>query len=137
LELIRCWEEAGEAVAAPYERNVKVMLAPDRRDCLELTFSHAILSPRSQTDSHRHDRPELIQVLSGFGVFICDGEKYHVEPDMAIWVRPGEMHQMVNESDESMKLATVFVPAYSTEELLGPIRNAAATANAKGAQVKP
>jgi len=105
------------------------MLTSDRRDCPELTFTHAILYPHSKTDYHRHDRPELIQVLTGFGVFLCEGDEISVGPDTALWVRTGEMHQMVNESDESMKLATVFVPAYSTEELLIPIREAADDAN--------
>jgi len=129
LELIRCKDEPGYTVSAPYQRNIKILLAPDRRDCPELTYSHAILYPHSQTDYHQHDRPELIQVLSGFGVFVCNGEEYAVEPDVAIWVRTGEMHQMVNNSDETMKLATVFVPAYATDELLGPIKDAAAAAN--------
>jgi len=35
------------------------------------------------------------------------------------------MHGVVNTGDETMKLATVFVPAYRTEELKGSILEAA------------
>jgi mannose-6-phosphate isomerase-like protein (cupin superfamily) len=125
MEVIKCLEEPGETISAPYQRHIKVMLAPDRRNCNEITYSHAILYPHSKTDYHKHDRPELIQILTGYGVFICDGEEIPVESDMALWVRPGEIHQMINRSDESMKLATVFVPAYTAQELLGSIWKAA------------
>jgi len=125
MEIIKCWEELGEMISAPYKRKIKIMLAPDVRNCEEITFSHAILYPHSQTDYHGHNRPELILILSGFGVVVCDEKEIPVKSDMALWVRAGEEHKLVNKSDETMKLATVFIPAYTSEELLGPIKSAA------------
>jgi len=125
MEIIKCWEEQGETISEPYKRHIKVMFAPDVRNVPEITFSHAIIYPNSKTDYHEHDRPELIQILSGRGVSVCDGVKTPVEPDMALWVRAGEMHQIINTGPESIKLATVFVPAYTSVENLSRIITAA------------
>ncbi len=116
MEVIRCWEEEGVTIQEPFKRHIKVFFAPDKRGVDEIAFTHAILYPKSKTDYHDHDRPELIQILSGRGEAVCNGKTISVEQDMALWVRAGEMHQIINTSDESMKLATVFVPGYSAEE---------------------
>jgi len=131
MELIRCWEEKGETISEPYKRHIKVMLAPDNRNVPEITFSHAIIYPHSRTDYHKHDRPELILIVSGRGISVCDGVQTPVQPDVALWVRPGEMHQLINDGEESLKLATVFVPGYTAKENLDRIRQAAEDANRK------
>jgi mannose-6-phosphate isomerase-like protein (cupin superfamily) len=125
VEVIKCWEEPGETIQEPYKRHIKVMLAPDTRNVPEITFSHAIIYPKSRTDYHAHDRPELILIVSGRGVSVCDDIEMPVEPDMALWVKAGEMHQIINTGEESIKLATVFVPGYTSEENLDRIRKAA------------
>ncbi|MBN1835937.1 MAG: cupin domain-containing protein [Spirochaetales bacterium] len=132
MEVIKCWEEQGETIPEPYVRHIKVMLAPDRRNVPEITFSHAIIYPHSKTDYHTHDRPELIQILSGRGISVCDGVETPVEPDMALWVRAGEMHQVINTGEESIKLATVFVPGYTAKENLERIVEAARKAKKGG-----
>lgn len=125
MEIIKCWEEEGVLVPDPYKRYIKVMLAPDTRDVQELTFSFAIIYPESKTDYHKHDRPELILILSGRGVSICNGVETKIEPEMALWVREGEEHQIINTGKESLKLATVFVPGYERKELVEKILEAA------------
>lgn len=132
MEVMRCWEEDGVTIPEPYKRHIKVMLAPDKRNVPEITYSHAIVYPRSKTDYHKHDRPELIQVLSGRGVSVCDGVETLIEPDMTLWVRAGEMHQIINTGEESIKLATVFVPGYTARENLDRIFSAAENATDEG-----
>lgn len=116
MKVVRAWEEPGVTIPQPYQRNIKVLFAPDQHGVPEITFSHALIYPRQQTDYHKHDRPELIYVVSGRGISICEGEEVPVEPDVVLWVEAGEMHQMINRSDETMKLATVFIPAYTAAE---------------------
>jgi len=132
MEVIRCWQEKAVTISAPYARHIKVMLAPDVRSVPEITFSHAIIDPGSQTDYHSHDRPELILIVAGRGVAVCDGKEIPVEPDMALWARAGEMHQIRNTGPESIKLATVFVPGYTAKENLDRIQKAAEEARKKG-----
>ena len=125
MEVVRFWEESGVMVPEPYKRRIKVVLAPDRRDAAEITFSQVLIYPDSETDYHAHDRPELIVVVSGRGKSICDGKEIRVQPDMALWIKPGEKHQLVNDGDEMLKLYTFFTPAYSARDLLSGIMKAA------------
>lgn len=115
MEIVRAWEEEGVKIPPPYARTIKVLYAPDRRDVPELTFSLALIDPGGQTDYHAHDRPELIYVVSGRGISICEGESVEVQGDVVLWVRAGEKHRLINTGAETLKLATVFVPAYTAE----------------------
>ena len=44
---------------------------------------------------------------------------------MAMWVPAGEKHQIINTSYREIKLATVFIPAYTAEENYARCRDAA------------
>lgn len=116
MEVIKAWEETGVKIPSPYSRTIKVLMAPDRSNVEELTFSFALIDPGGQTDYHTHDRPELIYIVSGQGVSTCEGESIEVKEDVVLWVRAGERHQMKNTGTDVLKLATVFVPAYTAEE---------------------
>jgi mannose-6-phosphate isomerase-like protein (cupin superfamily) len=116
MEIVRFWEEEGITIPEPYKRHIKVFLSPDKNNVNEISFHQAIIYPKSKTDYHKHDRPELIIILSGRGISICDEVKTFIEPDMALWVKTGEMHQIINTGEESIKLATVFVPPYTVEQ---------------------
>ena len=87
----------------------------------EITLTFVYLHPHSKTDCHKHDRPELIIVLSGRGKSVCDGSETDLQPDMALWIQKDENHQLINTGDEMMKMATVFVPAYRADHLLDGI----------------
>jgi len=115
MEVIRAWEEEGVKIPPPYARTIKVLFAPDKGNVQEISFSFALINPGSQTDYHAHDRPELIFIVSGRGVAICEGKETPVEPDTVLWVRAGERHQMKNGGAETLKLATVFVPGYTAD----------------------
>ncbi len=115
MEIVKAWEEEGVKIFPPYARTIKVLFAPDKHNVNELTFSFALIEPHSMTDDHIHDRPELIYIVSGRGVSICDDIEYEIQPDVILWVRAGEKHQIKNTGDEILKLATVFTPAYTAE----------------------
>jgi mannose-6-phosphate isomerase-like protein (cupin superfamily) len=116
LKIVKAWEENGVEIPAPYRRQIKVLFAPDKEGVEELTFSHAILPPNGRTDYHVHDRPELIYVVSGKGICIHEGDETVVQQDTALWVPKGEHHQLINTGEEPLKLATVFVPAYTATQ---------------------
>ena len=117
MELVRCWEEEGVTIPEPYHRNIKFIFAPDKLGVPELGFQIVTLSPGGRTDYHKHDRPELIYVVDGQGRTVCDGVEHDVETDVVLWVRAEEVHQMINTGEQNMKLATVFVPGYDSNEL--------------------
>lgn len=115
--VVKAFEEKGVKVPAPYERIIKVLMAPDRHNVQEITFNFALIYPHSQTDKHIHDRPELIYIVSGRGEATLGDQEIPLEPDVVFWAEKDEVHQVRNTGDEMMKLATLFVPAYTAEEL--------------------
>ena len=85
--LLELWvehEERMEATLAKEEEWVRGSVAyaraklglgdtPAKGNVEELTFSFAFIDPGGQTDYQVHDRPELIYVVSGRGIAICEG----------------------------------------------------------------
>ncbi len=118
MKIVKAWEEEGVTIQEPFKRTIKTIFSPDEEKggIKELLFTHAIIYPHSQTDYHSHDRPELIYIVYGRGVSICEGKEMPIETDVALWVPAGEQHQIKNTMDESMKLATVFVPGFSWKD---------------------
>lgn len=112
MKTANAWDEEGVVIGAPYARRIKVLLAPDKEGVEELTFSHALIPPGSQTDYQVHDRGELIYIVRGRGIAVCEGEEMPIQEDVVLWVAAGEHHQMKNTGTEELKLATVFVPPY-------------------------
>ena len=131
MEIIKCWEEPGELIKEPFKRHIKLFYGPDKRNIPELNFTQAIIYPGNGTDYHLHDRPELIYVVHGKGTAICEGEEFPIETDCVFWVPTGMMHQVNNTGDETLKLATIFVPGYTREEHITRIRKAAEAAQKK------
>jgi mannose-6-phosphate isomerase-like protein (cupin superfamily) len=115
MKVAKAWEDEGVVIGAPFIRRIKVLFAPDKDGVEELTFSHALIPPGSQTDYHVHDRGELIYIVRGRGTAVCEGEEMPIQEDMVFWVEAGEHHQMKNTGTEELKLATVFVPPYTAE----------------------
>jgi len=129
MEIIKCWEEKGELINEPFKRNIKLFYGPDKRNVPEINFTQAIIYPGYGTDYHMHDRPELIYVVSGKGIAISEGKEYPIETDVVFWIPGGVMHEVKNTGDETLKLATVFVPGYSAAEHIGRIKDAAKMQN--------
>jgi len=50
MEIVRFWEEEGVTVPEPYHRHIKIVLASDKRNVEEITFSHVVIYPPSKTD---------------------------------------------------------------------------------------
>ncbi len=117
MKVIRAWEVEGIEVPQPYQRTIKVLLAPDLNGVKEYSLSQAIIHPKSKTDNHIHDRNELIYVASGKGYCISNNKRINLESDTVLLVERGENHQIFNEGDETMKLLVVFVPPQTAEYL--------------------
>jgi hypothetical protein len=76
MEVIKCREEEGVTAPEPHKKHAKVIFAPDKRNVPEFTFSCVYMYPDNSSDSHAHDRAELVLVLPGRGTVICDGIRH-------------------------------------------------------------
>jgi len=116
MELTRAIDEPGIQVPVPFSRSIKVLFAPDRLGVDELTLSVVLIDPDNGTDSHVHDRPELIFIVDGVGEALVEGQVYPFETDSALYVRTGEWHQIRNTGAMPLKMATVFVPGLRADD---------------------
>jgi len=130
MKVVRAWEEDGVTIPEPYRRTLKVLFAPDKEGVSELTFSHVLVPPGGQTDHHAHDRPELIYVVSGQGIALCQEGRVPLTPGVALWAPRDEPHQIHNTGSEDLTLVTVFVPGYGAQEIHNRCLQAAAACNA-------
>lgn len=118
MKMVNAGECEGFKVPTPYQREIKVIFAPDKNDVQEATLSQVVISPSSKTNYHAHDRSEIIYIISGEG--ICEyeeGRQLMLQPDVALYIAPGEKHMLINNSSEPLKMITIFVPPYSKKEL--------------------
>jgi len=118
MKIVRALEEEGVKVPSPYEREIKLLLGPDKGGIEEIRANQVNLPPGGQTDYHKHDRPELIYVLEGAGICVHDGTETILTKDTLVWAEKGDMHQIKNTSGDILRLFTLFVPGFRTEKAL-------------------
>lgn len=129
MKIVKAEESKGIRVPAPYERQIKVLMAPDCNGVKEATLSQVILPPGSQTDYHDHDRCEFIYIVSGNAVLEWEEKKFQLTADTAIYISPKEKHKLINVLDEPLKMITFFVPPFESKELYEICLNNAKNAN--------
>lgn len=129
MSFARIREARGDTVGPPYARTLKVILSPQVGGVEALTFLISILHPGSRTSLHHHDESgELMYFLTGRGKGVLGDCTYEIEPDTALYAPPGIEHQILNSSDETMKIACVYVPPVPADYVELAVRAALADA---------
>ncbi len=121
MKLINTHEIEGKIIPDPYKRLIKVVFSSDINNVPEINFSSVSIFPKSKTDYHGHDRPELIYIVSGEGILNCNRKEYKIKEGVVIWVTSKDKHQIINTGNDFLKIVTVFIPGYDSRELLGGI----------------
>ena len=68
-------------------------------------FSQARFAPHQAAAAHTHrDMHEVFFVESGAGLIRVDGTEHPLTPGVCVAVRPGEVHEIVNEGAEELVL---------------------------------
>ncbi|MDD4307690.1 MAG: cupin domain-containing protein [Thermoplasmata archaeon] len=60
--------------------------------------------PGGHTPHHKHDWEHEIFVLEGNGIIRSDDKREPLKPGDFMFIKPGEMHQMRNESDKIFRV---------------------------------
>ena len=70
------------------------------------------LKPSEDIGMEIHDDvDQFIRIEQGSGRAILNSQEYPIEDDFAVVIPAGTEHNIVNDSDEDMKLYTVYSPA--------------------------
>lgn len=73
----------------------------------------------------------MMYIISGRGEAVIGEEKFELKPDVLMVVPPKTMHLMRNDSDETMKLVAMFIPAETSQQILDRAKEAARKAGAQ------
>jgi quercetin dioxygenase-like cupin family protein len=109
----------GITIPAPYERTIKVLLAPDTQDEVkDISITMGIIAPHSRNDLHTHEGFELLYIASGYGRAVLGERTCEIHEDSLIVAPPGVLHQQINDSDDTMKMVAVWTPPVSGKEVV-------------------
>jgi mannose-6-phosphate isomerase-like protein (cupin superfamily) len=118
------------AIPAPFERTIKVLLAPDNQDVVkDVSVTMGIIAPHSRNDYHTHEGTELLYIVSGSGKAKIDGREYDIGPDALIVAPPNVLHQQINEGDVPMKMLAIWSPPVLSKDVVDRAMEAAAAAS--------
>ena len=106
-------------IPKPFERAIKVILAPDTQDDVKgVSLTMGILYPHSNNDLHTHEGLEMLYIVNGYGKAKIGGKEYDIKEDSLIIALPGIEHQQINQSDETMKMFAIWLPPVSSKEVI-------------------
>jgi mannose-6-phosphate isomerase-like protein (cupin superfamily) len=74
----------------------------------KLSAGIALCPPLGYLGLHRHPQPELYYVISGEGIVEIEGENYHLEKGMTVFIPGDAEHGVRNEGAEDFKWLYVF-----------------------------
>lgn len=104
-------EVEGAEVPGDHNRILKVLMSPEVGNYDEGTILLSDIQPGKSTGMHTHDADEIMYVASGYGYNECGGKKNEIEEGSTIFAPADVEHDIVNESDEVLRLFCVYIPS--------------------------
>jgi quercetin dioxygenase-like cupin family protein len=87
------------------------LLGPRNSAVRNLAFGLAEFPADTLAAAHVHAaEEEIIYILSGAGAILAGEQKIRLEPGVAVFIPPGQMHQIRADAPEPLKLVTLFSP---------------------------
>ena len=98
-------------VPKPIERTLKVLLSPVLDpEVNSIAAGLTILPLGGKSDDHKHHEGEMFYVISGCGRIIVGAEEEKLTPGTVVWGQPEIVHQLINDSSETLKVLWVLCP---------------------------
>jgi len=98
-------------VPEPFKRTLKVLLSPAIHEELKsIACGLTILPPGERSDDHAHEEGEMFYVLTGKGRIQVGDEEAELRPGTAVWGPSGIPHQLINNSQNTLKILWVLSP---------------------------
>ena len=87
------------------------LLGPQNSAARNLAFGLAEFPAGTLAAAHVHAaEEEIIYILSGAGAILAGEQEVRLEPGVAVFIPPGQMHQIRADVPEPLKLVTLFSP---------------------------
>ena len=104
-------EVDGAEVPGDHNRILKVLLSPEVGNYDDATILISDIQPGKNTGMHTHNADEIMYVASGYGHNECGGVKTEVKEGSTVFAPADVEHDIVNESDEVLRLFCIFKPS--------------------------
>jgi mannose-6-phosphate isomerase-like protein (cupin superfamily) len=119
MPVINALDVKSVKIEGPYERVIRVLLAPDTQDLVkDMSISHCVISPHSSTDLlHTHPGVEMMFIMTGYGECAIGDKMHKIGPGVLMICPPNAPHDIRNYSDETMSLVAMFVPAETSKQI--------------------
>lgn len=112
MKHIRAHETDGIRAPAPHARTLKHLIAPWTVGSANIWVGLSEVDPCSSSNSHSHPNEEVFFVVSGYGEVVVDGQCEEVGPGSAVLVPGNAEHQLVNTSQEVLRVLCSAAPAF-------------------------
>lgn len=76
------------------------------------------IPPKEDIGEEVHELDQFIRVEKGRGVVVLDGEKHELPEDYAVIIPAGVLHNVINESDEDLKLYSIYSPPEHKDKII-------------------
>jgi mannose-6-phosphate isomerase-like protein (cupin superfamily) len=87
------------------------LLGPMNSQARNLCFGVAEFPAGTLAAAHTHAaEEEILYILSGQGAILSGAQEVRLEPGVAVYIPPGQAHQIRADQGEPLRLVTLFSP---------------------------
>ncbi len=117
MKHVREHEVKGDRFDPPHGRTIKHLAAPWTFGTRNIWMGVSKVDPGSSSSLHSHDDgEEIFYVINGHGRIRVDEEEEAIEPGSCIYIPAGSSHQLINTSDETLKVVAAASPAFKLDK---------------------
>lgn len=82
------------------------------------SVAHVVVPVGKSSPAHFHkESEETYYGISGKGIMQIDGQRFYLEPGIAVLIMPGEVHQIYNAlEDADLEFLTISAPAWTPDD---------------------
>ncbi|MEH7380341.1 cupin domain-containing protein [Bacillus sp. JJ1533] len=117
MQIIKEHEVKGDVYTGENAREIKHLCAPWTLGAKHVWMGVIDYQPHCTSNMHSHEvQEEVFYCISGKGAIIVDGEQQPLEPGTVVYVPPLKMHQLINNSNQVLKVLSTVSPPFEREQ---------------------
>jgi len=117
VKSVREQDVSGDRIGPPHQRVIRHLVAPWTMGSEHLWFGTSSVDPGFTSNAHAHDeQEEVFYCVSGQGRIRVGDEEGTLEPGVTVYVPPGAVHQLINDGDQILKVASAVAPPFVPEK---------------------
>jgi quercetin dioxygenase-like cupin family protein len=117
MKILHESEINGDVYTGEFARTIKHLSAPWTLGSQYIWMGLIDYEPHCTSNMHSHEiQEEVFYCISGAGEILVDGERQQIVPGTCVYVPPQKIHQIINNSDEVLKVLSTVSPPFKPEQ---------------------